>query len=73
MRLSEEAIQEFASLYKEEFGEKLTKAEATEMAYRFVTLYELLAKPLPGERLPRKPATPPDEEGPPHRMGFVKS
>ena len=50
MRLSEEAIQEFASLYKEEFGEELTKAEASEMAYRLMVLYEQLSKPLPDEQ-----------------------
>lgn len=44
MRVSDEAIAEFRRLYKEEYGEELPDAEASEMAFRLTTLYELFAK-----------------------------
>jgi len=50
MRLSKEALEEFKQIYKEEFGEDLTDAEAEEMATRVMRLYELLFRPLPSER-----------------------
>ncbi len=50
MRISEEELQEFIQLYKKEFGEELSMTEASEVAGNFVSLYELLAEPLPGEQ-----------------------
>ena len=50
MRLSKEALEEFKQIYKEEFGEDLTDAEAEEMATRVMRLYELLSRPLSSER-----------------------
>ncbi|MFZ2948571.1 MAG: hypothetical protein WA003_03705 [Desulfuromonadaceae bacterium] len=50
MRISEEELREFIRLYKEEFGEELSIAEASEVAGNFVSLYEFLAEPLPGEQ-----------------------
>lgn len=49
MQLNEEDIKEFAQLYKQEFGEELTKKEAAEMAWNIANLYEFLAEPLPSE------------------------
>lgn len=50
MRLNREQVEEFKKIYKEEFCEDLTDAEAEEMATRVVRLYELLSRPLPSER-----------------------
>lgn len=50
MKISDEELQEFIRLYKKEFGEKLSIAEASEVAGNFVSLYELLAEPLPEEQ-----------------------
>ena len=49
MQISDEALNELMAIYKEEFGEEIDRREATEMAHRLLTLYELLAKPLPRE------------------------
>ena len=69
MHISDEALDEFIAIYKEEFRETLTKAEASEMASRLVTLYELLARKLPNEqKLPTHAKLPSDD---PHRkIGF---
>lgn len=69
MKLSDEALDEFMRIYMEEFGEEITKAEASETASRVVTLYELLTRKLPGEQKPSEPK-PPTEEGPPRKIGF---
>ena len=61
MKLSDEALDEFIALYKKEFKHTLTKAEASEMASRVLTLYELLARPLPKERNEAPGATQPDD------------
>ena len=61
MKISDEALEEFAKLYKDEFDEDITKAQASEMAFRLVTFYELLAQKLPEEHItplgdpPREP------------------
>ena len=69
MKLSDEALDEFMRIYMEEFGEEITKAEASETASRVVTLYELLAKKLPGEQ--KSPgAKPPTEDDSPRKIGF---
>lgn len=67
MQISDEAVSEFMRIYKEEYGEELSRGEADEMASRLVTLYGLLMKKLPNEQtvVPR----PPDE--PPRSMGFL--
>ncbi len=43
MEIDKESLEEFKKIYKEEFGEELTDAEAREMAQRVLRLYELLA------------------------------
>ncbi len=64
MQISDEDLEEFTRLYAAEFGEKLSKAEASEIAGRFVDLYTLLAEPLPSEQegaampQPHNPAPP---------------
>ena len=49
MFLTLEDIEEFIRIYKEEFGEDLTDAQASEMAERLVRLYAALAEPTPEE------------------------
>ena len=50
MQVSEEELQEFTALYEAEFGEKLSKSEASEIAGNLAELYSLLAEPLPDEK-----------------------
>jgi hypothetical protein len=64
MQISDEALEDFARLYKEEFNEDITRAQASEMAFRLVTLYELLA-----QKVPEKHITRPDDS-PPEPIGF---
>jgi hypothetical protein len=49
MQISDDALNEFMTIYREEFGEEIDRTEATEMAHRLVALYTLLAKKLPNE------------------------
>jgi hypothetical protein len=46
-RFSNEALDEFIAIYKEEFGEEIDRKEATEMAWRLLTLCRLLSRKLP--------------------------
>jgi hypothetical protein len=68
MQISEEAIEEFVLIYKEEYGEDISRAEASEMAHRLLTLYELLAQPVPGEHNDSPRPTQHDDDRPP--IGF---
>ena len=47
MRLSDKAIQEFKSIYREEFGEDISDAEAEEAAERVLRFFEIILQPLP--------------------------
>lgn len=49
MHLSDEEINDFINLYENIYQERLSIEEAREMATRLVALYEVLARPLPGE------------------------
>ena len=49
MRPSDEGVEEFRRIYKELYGENIDVDAAREMASRVLTLYELLARPLPEE------------------------
>jgi len=49
MKLDHEDIEEFKNIYRKEFGEELSDAQAHEMAGRVMRLYELLARPFPSE------------------------
>lgn len=55
-KVSDERLEEFRRLYKETYGEEITKAEASEMSHRLLALYSLLMRPLPGEASPEAPA-----------------
>lgn len=56
MKFTDPDIQEFANIWKEEFGETLTLDEARIEASLFMELCRLIVQPLPGE---------PDYSGPP--------
>lgn len=58
-KVSDERLEEFRRIYKETYGEDLMPQEATEMAHRLLALYELLLRPLPGERASHPPAPEP--------------
>ena len=47
MNITDEALDEFIAIYKEEFGEEINWAEANEMASSLLTLYGRLARKLP--------------------------
>ena len=67
MRIADETLDQFIRLYKEEYGEELTRSEASEMAFWLVTLYEALSKRLPIDDVPS--AMPPDD-APRQSIGF---
>jgi hypothetical protein len=51
MKISDADLQGFIAIHQEEFGEILSLAEASEMAFRLVGLYTQLTKALPsGQR-----------------------
>jgi hypothetical protein len=47
MGISDKALDEFIEIYREEFGEKIDRSAATEMAQRVLALYRLLRRKLP--------------------------
>ena len=49
MRPSDKGVEEFKAIYERLHGAPVTDASAREMARRVLTLYELLARPLPEE------------------------
>jgi len=49
MEISYEALKDFKRIYKEEFKETITNAEALEMAQRVLNLFSIITKPLPKE------------------------
>ena len=46
MQISDEALNEFIAIYKAEFGEEISRKDASEMAFRVLRLYGLLARKL---------------------------
>lgn len=48
MELTEEVVNEFAAIWKEEFGESLSPSDARHEASLLMELCSLLARPLPG-------------------------
>jgi hypothetical protein len=59
MRISDQALNEFIKLYKEEFGDDLGRAEATEMAHRTLALHRLLTRKPPNTSMANLEVTPP--------------
>jgi hypothetical protein len=54
MRLSAAAIQEFKAIWRDEYGEELSDAEAETHALRLLRLFALLVRPLPSEGHPHR-------------------
>lgn len=68
VKISDEALNEFIAIYKEDFGDEINRKEASEMASRLVMLYEFLAKKLPNEQISPEPM--PQLDDPPRKIGF---
>ena len=68
MQISDEALNEFIAIYKAEFGEEISRRDASEMALRVLRLYDLLARKLPNGKAPAPTATQPIDGRPP--IGF---
>jgi hypothetical protein len=49
MQPSKEALERFREIYREKYSREVTPDTILELATRVMTLYELLACPLPGE------------------------
>ena len=48
-QLSRQAIDEFKTIYQEEFGRELSDDEVQEIAIRLLRFFGILVKPLPDE------------------------
>ena len=48
-QLSRQAIDEFKTIYQEEFGRELSDDEVQEIAFRLLRFFGILVRPLPGE------------------------
>jgi hypothetical protein len=46
MRIADTALDEFIEIYKEEFGESISRSDARQMASSLIALYERLARKL---------------------------
>jgi hypothetical protein len=51
MKVPDAAIEEFKELYEQEFGERISRGEAAEMASNVLLLYRLLSRALPEHRV----------------------
>jgi hypothetical protein len=71
MKVSEEGLDDFIRIYKEEYGEDITRAEASEMTFRLFTLHELLSKHRPKEE-EAAPTPPTDRREEPPKIGFLR-
>lgn len=47
MGLSKEAIEEFKEIYREEFHEEISDAQAQEMGEGLLDLFEIIYRPIP--------------------------
>ena len=52
MLLSNKGVQEFKEIYKREFGEEISDDEAMEASDRFMTVMEIICRPIPGVDFP---------------------
>jgi len=50
MSLSKQAINEFKSIYKEEFGEDISDRKAYELAANLLSLFKIIYRPISKER-----------------------
>jgi hypothetical protein len=47
MELSKEAVEEFKTIYREEFGEEISDQEAQELGQNLLALLAIIYRPLP--------------------------
>lgn len=57
-KVSNDRLDKFRRVYKETYGEDITKAEAVEMTHGLLALYTLVLRPLPDEPSRRPPSSP---------------
>lgn len=50
MKINDQALEEFMTLYRAEFKKEIPRQDALEMATRLINLYLLIYRPLPNER-----------------------
>jgi len=50
MEFSDESMEDFRRIYRQEYGEEISVPDAREMGRRLITLYHLLRQPYPGEQ-----------------------
>jgi flagellin-specific chaperone FliS len=50
MTIDDRSVDEFIDIYEDEFGERLTRKQASEIADRLITLYRLLVRKVPVEQ-----------------------
>lgn len=49
MEISKEDLEELKNIYKEDYGETLSDAEALEMGQRLLNLFRIIYRPLPSD------------------------
>jgi hypothetical protein len=50
MSISDRALEEFIKIYEDEFGDRLARPEASDIAERLLALYRLLLRKVPDEQ-----------------------
>lgn len=68
MQIADAALDEFIAIYRVEFGEEISRKDASEMALRVLRLYEQLSRKLPNGKTTTPAATQPTDGRPP--IGF---
>lgn len=58
VQLTDEDLREFCEIWKEEFGETITVAQARERASQLLELVELVSVPLPSSSSEQERSTP---------------
>ena len=68
MQIADDVLDELIAIYRAEFGEEISRKDASEMALHVLKLYEQLARKLPNEKTATPAATLPTDDHP--RVGF---
>jgi len=68
MHISDEALDEFIEIYKAEFGDDISRSEASEMASRLIKLYKLLSTKPSAKKYSSQATTHSTDDHPP--IGF---
>ena len=62
MRIQDTALNQFIQICREEFGEEISRSEASEMAFRLVTLYQALSRRLASDAYLQLAVDPPRQK-----------